>query len=275
MNESRQNFSNRQKVVLITGVAEGLGKSLAQVFGNMGFIIAGVDINGKSLSNLRGELERLEITHLIKEADITNESQIFATIENLIQELGRLDILINNAGITVINTFDQTSPSNFKRVIEVNLMGSVFCTYAALPYIIAQKGTIAFISSVAGFAPVYGRTAYCASKHGLEGFAKTLRTELAGKGVHVSLISPATINTGIRKKYSKDATIGKVWDQQQRIGDTSDPMEVATHISKQIIKKKKRILYGRLSYISFWVVKFFPTLYDRVMTYMVEKKMEN
>jgi NAD(P)-dependent dehydrogenase (short-subunit alcohol dehydrogenase family) len=129
--------------------------------------------------------------------DITQPQDCDAAIAQAVALWGGVDVLVNNAGISHRSLFEDTDPAVLRRVMEVNFFGAVHMTHAALPQLLARRGVVAALSSVAGYAPLLGRTGYCASKHALHGFFDTLRTEVQERGVQVTLICPSFIATGI------------------------------------------------------------------------------
>ena len=243
---------------VITGAASGLGKQLALQFGQKGFSISGIDIHAESLEHTAQQLQE---THSISftpfKADITDKESVLTTFEQITSLNGPIDLLINNAGITHINLFKNSSLEAIENVINVNLMGAIYCTKNALQSIVEQKGSIINISSVAGFGPLYGRSAYAASKHALHGFFDTLRTECPA--IHIMVVCPSYINTNIHKSQGN-----KIRKKQL----TGNPLDTATVAKKIIIawKRKKRVLLvGRISKVLYFAKKIAGTLYDKLM----------
>jgi short-subunit dehydrogenase len=173
----------------------------------------------------------------------------------VLSEWGKIDILINNAGFTNISLFRSDTHIDIVRsVMETNFFGSVYCTTYAFDSIVQQKGSIVNISSVAGFSPLVGRTAYSASKYAMHGFFNTLRAELREKDVHVMLVSPQFIETNIRDNKPQ-VVEGKELTSEY----------VSEKILKGIVKKKTFLLVGKTAIFAWWMYKIFPRLYEYLM----------
>ncbi|HSR10059.1 MAG TPA: SDR family oxidoreductase, partial [Thermodesulfobacteriota bacterium] len=185
------------KVAVITGGAGGIGAALAVKFGRQGARVALVDVDSEGLKRKEGELRRSGVDTFSRKADISDESECVMATRDIVGHFGGIDILINNAGISHRGPFCEAEISTIRRIMEVNFFGSLICTKAALDSIVARKGMIIVVSSIAGLTPLLGRTAYCASKHALHGMFSTLRGELRGKGVHVMIACPWFTRTNL------------------------------------------------------------------------------
>ncbi len=250
------------KIVLITGAAGGLGEALCYQFGNAGAKIAAIDIHPKKLQALKENLESKGIPCIYQTCDITKQEQCEQSIHEIQKQWGNIDILINNAGITHIERYKEGHIPIVRKVMEVNFFGSVYCTNACMNQIIENQGTIIAISSVAGFAPLLGRTAYSASKHALQGFFESLRTELTNKGVNIMMVCPSFIDTGIGE--SKD-------QPKEKIGKVDTPESIAKLICQGVLKDKRLLITGTTAKLSWWLKKWSPKLYDKIMI----NKMKN
>ena len=186
----------KDKVIIITGASSGIGAELARQLGRM---------SAKLVLAARNEAKLLHVAkHLhgamIVPTDVTDEAQCKRLIDQAIKQFGRIDMLVNNAGISQWAMFeDITDISLFKTIMDVNFHGTVYCTYHALPHLQKSKGLIVGISSLTGKVGVPTRTAYSASKHAMEGFLNALRIEQMEKGVDVSIISPGFVQSDVRK----------------------------------------------------------------------------
>ncbi len=185
---TRRSFSG--KVVLISGAAGGLGAALCARYAAAGAHIAAMDVDAARLETLATELRGRRAQVLALPGDISDRAACEAAVAATVAHFGALDGLINNAGISHRSLLRDTDPAVIRRVMEVNFFGALCLTHAALPQLIARRGVIAAVSSVAGFAPLTGRTGYAASKHALHGFFDSLRSELQGTGVGVRPSSP-------------------------------------------------------------------------------------
>ncbi len=251
------------KVILITGASGGLGKALCLRFGKAGGKLAALDVDEKGLDTLAVELQKAEIRHLTQVCDITSPASVNAAVSEVEAALGPIDILINNAGITHLGTAQNTPLDAYRKLMEVNFMGAVICTQAALPSLIEQRGVVVAISSVAGFAPLVGRTAYGASKHAMNGYFATLRSELKRKGVAVLVVCPASIDTPIRQRFM-GADEGDHL-MQHTTGRSNTPEEVAEMIFRAVKKRKRLLVTGFTGKASWWLMKLWPRLYEQQM----------
>jgi 3-oxoacyl-[acyl-carrier protein] reductase len=191
------------KVVLITGATGGLGSAIAKILAEEGAFVA---INYINVGNLQASAEALktELTekfagkHQIYAADITKETEVAAMIADIIKEFGKLDVLVNNAGISINYTSWKYPAEEWKKVLDINLNGAFYCTkHALIPMREQQYGRIVNISSVVGITGARGTVAYGATKAALIGMTKTIAREVALKGITINCIAPGYINAGI------------------------------------------------------------------------------
>jgi len=188
------------KVVVITGAAGGIGRALAHSFGTAGARLALLDVDDDGLKAARAHAEAAGFETTAELCDVTSMEACEHTVATISKKWGGVDVLVNNAGISHRSLFAETDVEVIRRVIDVNFFGSVYCTKAALGSIVERRGSVVAISSVAGFAPLIGRTGYAASKHALHGFFDTLRCEVEPLGVQVLLVCPAFIDTGLAQR---------------------------------------------------------------------------
>jgi NAD(P)-dependent dehydrogenase (short-subunit alcohol dehydrogenase family) len=163
----------RGRTVLVTGAAGGLGSALCRAFGRQGARIAALDRDAQRLQALVAALRADGVEAMALACDITDEAECRAAIASV----GAIDVLVNNAGISARALLRDTAPDVIRRVMAVNFFGAVNATQAALESLVARRGQVVVISSIAGFSPLVGRTAYSASKHALHGFFDSLRSE--------------------------------------------------------------------------------------------------
>ncbi|MBN1121207.1 MAG: SDR family oxidoreductase [Anaerolineae bacterium] len=196
---AKQPFNDN--VVIITGASTGIGAEMAIQLADQG---AKLVLAARSVDNLEAVAaacrERgAEVA--VVETDVSDKAQCATLIEKAVVAYGRIDTLVNNAGTSMWARFDELQDLGIiDRIINVNLLGSMYCSYYALPYLKKTQGRIVFINSQAGRNGVPTRTAYAASKHGLVGFADSLRIELIGTGVSVTSIYPGFVSTGIHSR---------------------------------------------------------------------------
>lgn len=263
----RRDFNG--KVVVITGAAGGLGAAFARRFVAAGARVAVLDLNGQAAQALAAELGQA----LGLGCDVTDPAACRAAMEQVIERFGGIDLLVNNAGITHRSAFADTRPEVYAKVMGVNFFGSLYCTQAALPSLLARRGQIAVISSVAGVAPLYGRSGYSAAKHALHGLFGTLRAELKASGVGVTILCPSFTNTGIAgAALDGDGTLTK--HQQSTVGKISTPEEVAEALFSAVSAEKRLVVLSPVGKLTYWMSKLLPGLYEKLMLGSLKSELE-
>ena len=243
-------------VVAITGASSGIGRAFALHVAARGARVAAFDRSAEGLDALRAELDD-EDRLLAVAGDVTDADAATAFIEATVDRFGRLDILLNNAGITHIAPFDETPTERIERVLDVNVMGSIHTTRAAGPHLRASRGQVGVIGSVTSYSPLLYRTAYTASKHAVMGFFSSLRGEWAEHGIHVLIACPSFVRTDLQT-------------HQQRYFTTSsegalDPAHVARSLATGFERRRRLVLIGATARKAWWASRFFPRLYERIM----------
>ena len=253
-------FSN--KVVVVTGGGDGIGKALVDLLLQSGAKVATCGRN-------HDKLYRLQTAHSgsplhIFTADVAKEADCKNFIESTVSTFGTIDIIVNNAGVSMRALFKEVDMVTLRKLMDVNFWGTVYCTRFALNEIIKNKGTIAGISSVAGFRGLPGRTGYSASKFAVTGFLEALRTEMIEHNVNVMWIYPGFTSTNIRNAaLNKDAN-----PQGESPMDENKMMsseECAKHILVAIEKRKRTLLLTSIGRRTMFVSKFFPSWADKLI----------
>ncbi len=181
----------RGQVVIVTGASSGIGRALAIQLAGQGAKVVLAARRAERLEQAAVECRALGGEALVVPTDVSDESQCKALVEKTIAEFGRLDMLINNAGLAVSALFDEFPDLHlFRHTIEVNFYGAVYCTYYALPYLKQTKGRIVAMSSMGGKAAIPYNTPYIASKYAMHGFYDALRMDLAQRGVSITVVCP-------------------------------------------------------------------------------------
>jgi NAD(P)-dependent dehydrogenase (short-subunit alcohol dehydrogenase family) len=261
------------KVVLITGAAGGLGRALARAFAAAGAHIAALDRDASGMETLAAELHSQGLQALTLDCDVTDAVACERAVSRVIEAWGRVDVLINNAGITHRSALRRTDPAVTRRVMEVNFFGAVNCTRAALTALTESRGLIIVLSSVAGFAPLIARTGYAAAKHALHGFFESLRSELAEDGVGVLMVCPSFIDTGIdRNALGGDGRPAR--HAQQIVGVRARPEAVAAEVLRAAKSGRRLLLPGRTAKLAWWVSRLAPRYYARVMARRLRAEMD-
>ena len=183
-------------VVIVTGASAGIGKSLALLLARQGAKVVIAARRADRLEQLAAECAALGAETLAVPTDVAIESQCKTLIEKTVERFGRLDVLVNNAGLAASAALDDfPNLELFKHTVDVNLFGTVYCTYYALPHLKQSKGRIVAVSSLGGKAALPCNTPYCTSKYGMHGFFDSLRMELIQHGVSVSVVCPYWVVT--------------------------------------------------------------------------------
>jgi short-subunit dehydrogenase len=250
------------KIILITGGTSGIGYALAQLALEQN---AKVAVCARSLAKLQAMAKKLNTDHLFTfQADVSQEDQCHAFVQASIEHFGAIDILINNAGISMRALFQEVESSVLKQVMDINYWGSIFTTKSALHSIIASKGTIVGISSIAGYKGLPGRVAYSSSKFALQGFLESLRIELLHTGVNVMWVSPGFTASNIRNTALDQS--GQAQGETPLKEDKLMSAEECARIILQAISKRKRTVImtfqGKLTVL---LNKFFPSLVDKLV----------
>ena len=189
------------KTALITGAGRGIGRGIALAFAEQGCDIAAVARTADEVNGTVDAVKRTGRKALALVADVANAHDVRAMTDETLKAFGHVDILVNNAGYACFKPFTDLSLEEWQRTLDVNLTGVFLCTKAVLPSMIARKtGRIINISSVAGLKPLVDQTAYCASKHGLNGLSKTLAMELRQYGIGVHSICPGGVDTRLAQE---------------------------------------------------------------------------
>ena len=264
----------KDKVVVITGATSGIGKSLAYEFSSKGSAVVICARDFEKLKIVAADLESKKRTVLFMQTDVSKEEDCKKLIETSVLKFGKIDILINNAGISMRANFEDAELSVIKRVMDINFWGTVYCTKSALPYILKQKGSIVGISSVAGITGLPGRTGYSASKFAINGFLKCVRMENLKKGLHVLVAYPGFTATEIRKHSLKaDGTAQEESPREEEKMMTSD--EVAAHIYRAVQKRKKNLVLTTEGKLTSLLNRFFPDKLDSIIYKEMSKEPDS
>lgn len=250
------------KVVVITGGTDGIGKALVDASLAAGAKVATCGRHHDKLYKLQSEYPSYPLHTVV--ADVSNENDCRHFIESTIKVFGGIDILINNAGISMRGLIKDSSIDVIRLVMEINFFGVVYCTKYALSSLIDRKGTIVGISSIAGYRGLPGRSGYSASKFALQGWLESIRTELAGDGVHVMWVSPGFTSSNIR-----NAALDSEGKQQGESPMDENSMmtseECASHILNAIRNKKRTLVLTFTGKRTVFMNKFFPGLTDKLV----------
>ncbi len=260
--------------VLVTGAGGGLGRATSLRFAAAGANIAALDKDAAAVENLRAELEARGTNGLALPCDITDASACERAVAAAVERFGAIDVLVNNAGMSHRSGFAVTDVAVIRRVMEVNFFGAVHCTKAALPHLVARRGLIVAVSSVAGYTPLIARTGYSASKHAMHGFFDSLRTELAPLGVDVMIVCPSFVATRLdRNALGGD---GKpVRHAQVTVGRPLTAEDAANQVFEGAERGRRQIFVGRTAWMAWWLSRFAPRRYERIMARRLRGELES
>lgn len=262
-----------QKIAIITGASSGIGLACAKEFASQGYGIALAARSIEKLQTLETELKSQGAQVLIVKTDVTSEEDCKNLINKTIEKFGRIDVLINNAGISMRALFNDLDLSVIKQLMDVNFWGTVYCTKYALPYILSVQGSVVGVSSIAGFKGLPARTGYSASKYAMVGFLDTLRVENLKNNLHVMIIAPGFTASNIRKVALNEN--GQAQGESPREeGKMMSAEEVAKHLYKGIVKRKRTIVLTMQGKIVVLLNKIWPSLLDK-LEYNTMKKEPN
>lgn len=266
--------SFKNKVVVITGGASGIGRALGCAFARRGARIALLDLDGDGAAEVASSIKDADQVETIGLAcDVTNEVACQLAIEAVLERFGGIDVLVNNAGITQRDAFTNTSLQALRTVMEVNFFGAVTCTKHALDSLVKRRGTIIVTSSIAGLAPLLGRASYCASKHALHGLFGTLRAELRDQGVHVLIVCPSFVRTNLQTR-ALDGDGDVTRHPQSTVGTIETPERVAEKICEAASRRQSLLVMSPVGKLSRWLNALVPDVYERLMTRQVKRELE-
>ncbi|RZK80359.1 MAG: SDR family oxidoreductase [Pedobacter sp.] len=253
------------KVVIITGASSGIGKACAVEFAKRGANLVLAARQYVTLCEITAELEKSHnIKALAVQADVSKQEDCEQLIKQAVATFGQIDILINNAGLSMRALFQEVDLMVLKNLMDVNFWGTVYCSKYALSEILKTKGSIIGVSSIAGYRGLPGRTGYSASKFAMNGFMESLRTELLKTGVHVMVACPGFTTSNIR--------VAALAEDGQSHGETSmdegkmmTAEEVAKIMADGIVNRKRTLVIGGQGKLTVWLNKLLPALADNLV----------
>lgn len=230
----------KDKVVIITGASSGIGLATAKEFAGLGASVVLAARRFDLLQRIESELKAAGYDAFAVNIDVTKEEECKQLIELTLAKYGKIDILINNAGISMRALFRDVQIQVLKRLFDVNFWGAVHCTKYALPHLIRTKGSVVGVSSIAGIVGLPGRTGYSASKYALHGFLETLRIENLKNGLHVLILCAGFTKSDIRKK-----ALTADGNQQGFTPREEEKMMLPEDVAKAIV----RAIYRKRNYV--------------------------
>ena len=222
-------MEEERRVVLVTGGSRGIGKETAKVYAENGYDVAINYVSEKTdVEGIKKEFQDMGVKCLMIKADVSNEEDVNNMVEKVISEFGKIDVLVNNAGITKDTLLMRMSKEDFDKVIDINLKGTFLVTKAVSKYMMKKRcGSIINLSSVVGVAGNSGQSNYSASKAGIIGFTKSIAKELASRNIRANAVAPGFIETDMTNVL-KDEVKESIGNQipLKRMGTAREVAEV-------------------------------------------------
>jgi NAD(P)-dependent dehydrogenase (short-subunit alcohol dehydrogenase family) len=260
------------KTVLITGASEGIGRALALALAAQGARLA---LNARNVVRLQQaveECEALGAAALALPGDVAREEECTRMVATTVARFGGLDVLVNNAGITMWSRFDAVSDFGvYAQLLAVNYLGAVYMTAAALPHLKATRGLMVAVASIAGLTGVPERTGYASSKHALVGFCESLRIELSDSGVDVTIVAPDFVVSALhRRAIGPDGRPLGVTPMQEP--HLMSSQECARLILRAMQRRQRLLITSRRGRLVRWARLLVPGLVDRVAARAIRER---
>lgn len=252
------------KIVIITGASSGIGKALAEEFCRKGATVVATARSEDKLGILKTKLQTEGFKIFTVTTDVTNENDCKNLINTTIARFGRIDILINNAGISMRALFEEVNLEVIRKLMDVNFWGTVYCSKFALPHLLKSKGSLVGVSSIAGYKGLPGRAGYTASKFAMQGLLEVIRIENMKKGLHVLIACPGFTASNIR-----NTALGADGTQQGESPRDENQMMSADKVASQILqairRKKRTLILTTQGKTTVLLSKFFPQFIDKMV----------
>ena len=251
------------KVVLITGASSGIGRACAYEFALRG---AKVVLGARSIDELS-----IIVDSIVKNGgeavacylDVSNQDSCSAFVEYATNTYGRIDVLINNAGISMRAIFEDLDLNVLRKLMDVNFWGTVYCTKYALSNLLKVKGSVVGVSSIAGFMGLPGRTGYSSSKFAMNGFLETLRVETLKQGLHVMVVAPGFTASNVRLNALNESG-QKQGETPREESKMMSSEEVARRIADGIERKKRTLVMTLMGKVTIFLSKVAPAILDKL-----------
>ncbi|MEL6182100.1 MAG: SDR family oxidoreductase [Myxococcota bacterium] len=251
--------------VLITGAAGSIGRALAHRFYTRERAqLALLDFEPEPLAKLNTALRTQGAHTLPLECDVTDPEQVSSAVAQAVDHFGGLDIVIANAGTVHRSRFSDTDLKVFRKVMEVNFFGALYTAKAALPALKRSKGLIIVTSSIAGVAPLYGRTGYAASKHALHGLFESARTELQEEGVRVMMVCPTFTRSAFEQR-AMGPDGNPAGTKRTTTGTMAEPQDVADAVIDGACRGRTLLVLSTTGKLAYFLSRLAPGYYARAM----------
>jgi short-subunit dehydrogenase len=251
----------KNKVAVVTGGSDGIGRALVELLLNSGAQVATCGRNTDKFNSLKEQFVGKPL--LVVKADVSVEKDCEDLIAATVSQFGKIDLLINNAGISMRALVQDVEIQTIRQVMDINFYGTVYCTKFALPHILQQKGTVVGVSSIAGYRGLPGRSGYSASKFAVQGWLEALRTELIHSGVNVMWVCPGFTTSNIRNA-ALNAAAKPQGESPMDEGAMMSSDECAQHILKAVNKRKRTLVLTFTGKRTVFMNRFFAGLADKL-----------
>ena len=252
----------KDKVVIVTGASSGIGLAAARHFGSLGAKVVMAARRLDLLESLAGSVAP-EGKVLCLRCDVSLEEDCNALIKSAIEHFSRIDVLVNNAGISMRANLLDLDLKVLKSLMDVNFWGTVYCTKAALPYLLESKGTVVGVVSVAAFSPLPARSGYGSSKFAVRGFLDTLRIEHLRDGLNVLVFAPGYTSSNVRNA-ALTADGSPQGETPLEEGKLMSAESVAEKLAKAISARRRQQILTPIGKITVFLRGIFPSLIDRL-----------
>lgn len=265
------------KVVLVTGAASGLGRALAIAFAREGADLLTVDVDVDGLEGTAAKVRKAGSHCLAWRVDVSNRAEMESLAEQVLSELGRLDVLVNNAGVGVGGELRNIPMDDIEWIMGINLMGEVYGTRLFLPHMIERgEGHIVNVSSLSGLVVLPFHIPYTTTKFGITGFSEALWAEARAHGIGVTLVCPGAIktrimeNTRLAARSEGQQQMGASWIRLLEKGGM-EPDDAAEKILRAVERKRFLLLLGSEAYLLYYLRRLFPNLMRRTVALLTAR----
>ena len=258
-------------MVIITGASSGIGKACAERFAAKG---AKVVLAARSIDKLQELEKELKVETLSVQCDVSKKEDCQRLVEETVKKFGQIDVLINNAGISMRALFNDTDLEVIERVMNINFWGAVYCTKYALPYLLKSKGSVVGVSSIAGYVGLPARTGYSASKYAMQGFLDALRTENLNKGLHVMVACPGFTSSNIRNTalVADGSSQGESPRKEEKMMSAE---QVADYIVNGVERRKRTLVLTTEGKLAVFLGKLFPKFIEKQVFNKMSKEPDS
>lgn len=264
----------KNKVVIITGASSGIGKATALHFAKKSARLAIAARSIEKLEQTAQDIRALGAAVISIQCDVSKEEDCQQLVDKTVAEFGQLDVLINNAGISMRALFNDTELSVIKNVMDINFWGTVYCTKFALPHLLKSRGSVAGISSIAGYVGLPARTGYSASKYAMHGFLEALRTENLENNLHVLIACPGFTASNIRNTAltADGSSQGESPRKEEKMMSAE---AVAAYLYDSISKRKQRLTLTTEGKLAVFFSKWLPKVLQKMVFNKMKKEADS